>query len=89
MTEKFRLTLSRMHTSHVDNDDVFWLPEMLLFVQSINAFFPLLFRLETNAFCILVEIMKSGSTALFIVLLNLVTARYCDLLFNYKIFRGA
>lgn len=39
-----------------------------------------------NAFYILVEIMRSESTALFTALLNLVTARYLDFLFDYKIF---
>lgn len=58
---------------------------MLFFVQTNNARF-LLFRLEMNAFYILVEIMRSESTALFTALLNLVTARYLDFLFNYKIF---
>lgn len=50
---------------------------MFFFVQTINALF-ILFRLEMIVFYILVEIMRSESTALFIVLLNLVTARYSD-----------
>ena len=54
-------------------------------MQTINVCF-LLFRLEMNAFYILVEITRSESTALFTVLLNLVTARYSHFLFNYKIF---
>lgn len=58
---------------------------MLFSVQTINAHF-LLFRQEMNAFYILVEITRSESTALFTVLLNLVTARYSDFLFDYKIF---
>lgn len=74
-----------MHISHVENEYVVWLLEMLLFVETINVLF-LLFRLEMNAFYILVEIMRSESTALFTVLLNLVTARYSDFLFDYKIF---
>lgn len=57
---------------------------MLFSVQTINVRF-LLFRLEMNAFYILVEITRSESTALFTVLLNLVTARYSDFLFDYKI----
>ncbi|AQK97876.1 putative acyl-[acyl-carrier-protein]--UDP-N-acetylglucosamine O-acyltransferase mitochondrial [Zea mays] len=58
---------------------------MLFSVQTNNARF-LLFRLEMNAFYILVEIMRSESTALFTALLNLVTARYLDFLLNYNIF---
>lgn len=57
---------------------------MFFSVQTINVRF-LLFRLEMNAFYILVEITRSESTALFTVLLNLVTARYSDFLFDYKI----
>ena len=57
---------------------------MLFSVQTINVRF-LLFRLEMNAFYILVEITRSESTALFTVLLNLVTARYSHFLFDYKI----
>jgi hypothetical protein len=37
-----------------------------------------------NAFYILVAIMRSESTVLFIVLQNLVTARYSDFLFDHK-----
>lgn len=83
--EKFRRWRSHAQLLTVDNDCVFWLLEMLFFVQTINALF-VLFRLEMNAFYILVEIMRSESTALFIVLLNLVTARYSDFLFDYKFF---
>ena len=62
--------------------------EMLFSVQTINALF-LLFRLEMNAFYILVEKMRSESTAPFIVLPNLATARYLGFLFDYDIFHDA
>jgi hypothetical protein len=61
---------------------------MLFSVHTNNTLF-LLFRLEMNAFYTLVEIMRSESTAPFIVLPNLVTARYSGFLFDYNIFHEA